>query len=64
MATDDQIVREPERRKMMGTSRATQWRMERKGLAPRRVPISENAVGWLKSEILQWMQRKANARQR
>jgi predicted DNA-binding transcriptional regulator AlpA len=64
MATTDelQIIREAERKRLTGISRVTQWRLEQKGLAPKRVQISENAIGWIRSEIQQWIQRKANAR--
>jgi len=64
MATTDelQIIREPERKRLTGISRVTQWRLERKGLAPKRVSIGDNSIGWLKSEIQEWIRRKADAR--
>ena len=52
----DRFVREPERRSVTGLSRVTWWRMERKGEAPRRRRISANAVGWLESELREWME--------
>ncbi|MBV8548781.1 MAG: AlpA family phage regulatory protein [Alphaproteobacteria bacterium] len=54
MNGDDRIIREPERRKKTGLSRATWWRLERDGKAPRRRKLSANAVGWLASEIDRW----------
>jgi prophage regulatory protein len=51
----DRIIREAEREELTGLSRTTWWRMERYGLAPRRRHISANGVGWLLSEISEWM---------
>jgi prophage regulatory protein len=51
---DDRFIREPEVRRMTGLSRATRWRLERKGRFPRRRQISANAVGWLLSEVRDW----------
>ena len=38
-----------------GLSRVTIWRLERAGKFPRRCQLSANAVGWLSSEIFQWL---------
>lgn len=63
MATDSlQIVREAERKQMMGVSRVTMWRLEREGLAPKRIQLGENSVGWLRHEIEDWIKRKAAGR--
>ena len=51
----DRIVREEERRKVTGISRSTWWRLERQGQAPKRRQISENAVGWLESDLRAWL---------
>jgi prophage regulatory protein len=55
----DGIIREPECRRLSGLSRSTRWRLERAGKFPRRRQISDNAVGWLKSELLAWLASKA-----
>ena len=52
----DRFVREPERELITGLSRTTWWRMERYGKAPKRRRISANGVGWLLSELIDWMQ--------
>ena len=52
----DEIVREPERQRITGLSRTTWWRHEKQGRAPRRVALSDNAVGWLRSELDEWLQ--------
>jgi predicted DNA-binding transcriptional regulator AlpA len=51
----DGIVREPECRRLSGLSRSTRWRLEREGKFPKRLRISENAVGWLRSDLLTWL---------
>lgn len=38
-----------------GLSRSTIWRMERSGSFPRHHRISLGAVGWLESEVDQWV---------
>lgn len=53
---EDRIIREPERRRIMGTSSVTQWRMERAGTAPRRVEVNKGIRGWRLSEILSWVE--------
>jgi prophage regulatory protein len=53
------IIREAECRRLSGLSRSTRWRLERAGKFPRRRQISDNAVGWLASELLAWLANKA-----
>jgi prophage regulatory protein len=53
---DDRILREPEVKRLSGLSRTTRWRLERQGEFPRRLQISENAIGWLDSEIRLWIE--------
>jgi len=55
----DRIIRERERAAVTGLSRVTWWRLERRGLAPKRRRLSENAVGWLESEIAAWVANRA-----
>ena len=56
----DRFIREPERRHKTGLSRTTWWRLERKGLAPKRRQISPNAVAWLESELASWIASRAS----
>jgi prophage regulatory protein len=49
------ILREPEVAAMTGTSRTTRWRLERRGLFPRRRLIADRAIGWFLEEIEAWM---------
>ena len=39
-------------------SRTTLWRMEREGLFPQRIKLSENRVGWLEGDIDAWIAAK------
>lgn len=41
--------------KRVGLSRTTIWRQERKGTFPRRIRLSDNAVGWLEADIQNWL---------
>jgi len=51
----DRIVREPAVHDITGLSRTTRWRLEREGKFPARRKLSDNAVGWLESEIHDWI---------
>jgi prophage regulatory protein len=42
-------------------SRTTLWRLEREGLFPQRIKLSENRIGWLEEDIAQWIQSKKEA---
>lgn len=55
----DRFVRETEVARITALSRTTRWRLERDGKFPRRRRISANSVGWLESELVQWLESKA-----
>lgn len=38
-----------------GLSKATLWRLERDGKFPKKRQLSANAVGWIASEIEEWI---------
>lgn len=42
-----------------GLSRSTIWRLERRGQFPRHRHISTNAVGWLETEVNDWVLARA-----
>lgn len=54
MDFEDRYIREEECFRLSGLSRTTRWRLERKDKFPRRRQLSDNAVGWLLSEVLAW----------
>lgn len=53
------FVRERECRRMTGLSRTTRWTLERKGAFPRRHHISPHTVGWLESDVQDWIRSHA-----
>ena len=58
----DRILREPEVAMMTGLGRTTRYEMERRGDFPRRRRITaHNAVGWLESEVLEWLRSRATS---
>lgn len=62
MAETFEVVREAERFRMTGLSRVQWWRLERDGKVPRRIHLGENSVGWLRSEIENWITDRIAAR--
>jgi prophage regulatory protein len=53
---NNKILRIHEVTKLTGLSRATIWRKEREGLFPARKQLGLNSVGWLESDIKQWLE--------
>lgn len=49
------IIRSKELQRLIGLSRTTIWRMERKGLFPSRIRLGPNTVGWIEDEIAEWL---------
>jgi prophage regulatory protein len=45
----------------IGLSVSTIWRMEKAGLFPKRRRISAGAVGWLESEVDEWLKTREAA---
>ena len=41
--------------KKIDLSKVTVWRRERAGLFPKRINLSERRVGWVESEIEDWL---------
>lgn len=61
--TGDRILLWPEARRKIGDpSRTTVWRMERAGTFPERFEVSPGRIGWLESEINEWIQERAARR--
>ena len=54
-ARTDRVIREAECATLTELGRTTRWEMERRGEFPRRRLIGKNAVGWLESELLDWL---------
>ena len=50
------ILKTNEVMKTIGLSKVTIWRMEKAGAFPKRINISSRRVGWLESEIEEWIE--------
>lgn len=57
----DKILREPDVLEIISCSSPTLRRMEKKGLFPSRRKIGSRAVGWLKSEVMEWVSKRVHA---
>jgi prophage regulatory protein len=57
----DRFLREPECRRLTGLSRSTRWRLERQRHFPRRRRMSQRTVGWLESELREWLSERPAA---
>jgi len=53
-----QIIRPAELAEILSVSKQTLWRMENRGDLPKRVKISKRAVGWLASDIREFLESK------
>ena len=51
----DRILREHECRRLTGLSRSTRWRLERQRHFPKRRRMSPRTIGWLESELREWL---------
>ena len=61
-ASDPILDFEEVRREAGNQSRSTIWRQCRRGDFPKPIPISPGRVGWLKSEIDEWKQKRMSLR--
>tara|TARA_R110000868_G_scaffold306734_3_gene568107 strand:- start:34165 stop:34377 length:213 start_codon:yes stop_codon:yes gene_type:complete len=55
------IVRPIELAELLSVSTVTLWRMEKRGQLPPRRQISSRIVGWLESELVEWLKTRPNA---
>jgi prophage regulatory protein len=59
-----QFLRLPEVCKLTGLCRSSIYQMEAEGRFPSRVPIGLRAVGWVESEVQDWLRRRIDSRQK
>ena len=52
------IIRVSEVARRVGLSRTTIWRRERAGDFPARIRLGGRSVGWLDSEVEEWLERR------
>lgn len=58
----ERILRKPQVQDKVGKSDATIYREEMAGRFPKRIKLGANSVGWLESEVDEWIKEKAAAR--
>ncbi len=56
------VLSKRELTEMVGLSYPTLWRLMRRGEFPKPVPLSENRVAWLESEVSKWLVERVQAR--
>ena len=59
---DSQIIKLPTVKGIVPLSTATIYRLIKQGKFPKQIKLSERSSGWLLSEVEQWLDDKANAR--
>ena len=57
------LILKPELRRLIPLSDTTIWRMERKGIFPRRILLSAKRVAWHRREVLAFVALRMAARQ-
>ncbi|EON3583059.1 helix-turn-helix transcriptional regulator [Escherichia coli] len=55
---NDRIVREKECRELTGICRTTRYEMEKQGRFPSRLNLGGRSVGWLLSEVIEWVKNR------
>ena len=55
----DRFIGEPEIKKITSLSRSTRWRLEREGKFPKKHHLSANRIGYLQSDIKEWLESRA-----
>jgi prophage regulatory protein len=56
------MLREKQVRDLTGLSRVTRWRLEKEGQFPKKILLTQRCVGWLETEVRDWLKRRAEAR--
>ncbi len=54
------FIRFPELKNLIGLSRSTIWRMEKKCLFPHRTKLSTNTIGWNEEDIAAWIRNRTS----
>ena len=51
----ERIIRENECHQISGLGRVARWKLEKKGKFPKRIKLTDYAVGWRLSAVLRWI---------
>lgn len=57
----EKVIKQPELQNMLGISRGTLFNMRNSGDLPAPIKISSRCVGWLQSEIDEWLRSRPRA---
>jgi prophage regulatory protein len=60
--TEHQIIKLPSVINISGLSRTTIYSRIEKGTFPKQISLGERSVGWIKSEILEWIDSRIKER--
>ena len=58
----ERVIRKPELIAKIGLSDPSIYRREMKGEFPKRIPLGGHSVGWLESEVNEWLRKRAAER--
>lgn len=58
----DKVLRKTDLLARIPLSDATIWRLEKAGSFPKRIQLGGNSVGWVESEINNWLEQRKAAR--
>jgi prophage regulatory protein len=61
--SEDRIILNSERRVLVPYSDMQIWRMEKAGTFPKRIKLGPNRVGWILSEVLEWIENRKAERE-
>lgn len=56
------VIRSAQVTMLTGLSRSTIYRYMDKGMFPRPIPLGERSVGWVKEEVLMWLESRIQVR--
>lgn len=58
MTVNSRVIRLPEVKSLTGISRSQIYELIKKGKFPRQINLGARAVGWVESEVQEWIQQR------
>ena len=55
---DARVLRTKDVQALTSLSRSTIWRLEKKGQFPRHIMLGEASIGWLKQDVMEWLEKR------
>ncbi|CAH0541813.1 helix-turn-helix transcriptional regulator [Vibrio marisflavi] len=59
--SNERLVKEKDRERITTISRSQAWKLEQKGLFPKRLKLGDRSVAWKLSELLDWIEQQERA---